>query len=142
MELLIKITGKDLAILPEKCSNAFFGLVKTVAEEIDARTALPAPAPATPANARAKKEESAPEVKQEVETPAPITENSQSEAPAAKKKYALAELQAACKPLMDNGKLQDLVNVVKDLGAISLSALDPAKYGEFAEKIRAMGATI
>lgn len=163
MELLIKISGKDLATLPEDSSSIFFDMLKGISEEIDARTLLstsataPAPTPEKSKKIRAKKEESAPQPEApalktpapvtpteppQVETPAPQPEAPAPQTPVAEKKYSLGELQVACKPLMDNGRLQDIALIVKDLGAESLTILPADKYGAFAERIREMGAKI
>lgn len=144
MELLIKISGKDLAALPEDSSSIFFDMLKGISEEIDARTLLSTSESAPQPEAPALKTPApvAPTDPPQVETPAPQPEAPAPQTPVAEKKYSLGELQAACKPLMDNGRLQDIARIVKDLGAESLTILPADKYGAFAEKIREMGAKI
>ncbi len=61
---------------------------------------------------------------------------------AAPKQYTLAEIQAACGPLMDAGKMNELAAVMQGLGVNSLMELPPEKYGELAVKLRALGARL
>lgn len=61
---------------------------------------------------------------------------------AAPKQYTMAEIQAACAPLMDAGKTNQLSDVMKSMGVNSLMELPEAKYGELAVKLRALGARL
>lgn len=61
---------------------------------------------------------------------------------AAPKQYTLAEIQAACGPLMDAGKMNELAAVMQGMGVNSLMELQPEKYGELAVKLRALGARL
>lgn len=61
---------------------------------------------------------------------------------AAPKQYTLAEIQAACGPLMDAGKMNELAAVMQGMGVNSLMELPPEKYGELAVKLRALGARL
>lgn len=74
----------------------------------------------------------------------PVTPAPQSAAvpTAAPKQYTLAEIQAACAPLMDAGKTDQLSDVMKSMGVNSLMELPEAKYGELAVKLRALGARL
>lgn len=75
----------------------------------------------------------------------PVTPAPQSVAAvptAAPKQYTLAEIQAACAPLMDAGKTDQLSEVMKSMGVNSLMELPEAKYGELAVKLRALGARL
>lgn len=56
--------------------------------------------------------------------------------------YTLEQLSAAAAPLMDAGKITELCAILKDLGVPSLQQLPTDKYGEFAAKIKALGAQI
>lgn len=53
--------------------------------------------------------------------------------------YTLPELQAACAPLMDQGKLNELQQVVASFGVSSLLDIPAARYGELATKLRELG---
>ena len=61
---------------------------------------------------------------------------------AAPKQYTVAEIQAACGPLMDAGKMNELAAVMQGMGVNSLMELPPEKYGELAVKLRALGARL
>ena len=61
---------------------------------------------------------------------------------AAPKQYTLAEIQVACGPLMDAGKMNELAAVMQGMGVNSLMELPPEKYGELAVKLRALGARL
>lgn len=61
---------------------------------------------------------------------------------AAPKQYTLAEIQAACGPLMDAGKMNELAAVMQGFGVSSLIELPQDKYGELAVKLRALGARL
>lgn len=56
--------------------------------------------------------------------------------------YTLPELQAACAPLMDQGKLKELQQVVASFGVSSLLDIPAARYGELATKLRELGARL
>lgn len=61
---------------------------------------------------------------------------------AAPKQYTLPELQAACGPLMDAGKMDELSAIIQAFGVTSLMDLPADKYGELAVKLRALGARL
>lgn len=56
--------------------------------------------------------------------------------------YTLPELQAACAPLMDQGKLNELQQVVASFGVTNLLDIPEARYGELATKLRELGARL
>ena len=56
--------------------------------------------------------------------------------------YTLEQLSAAAAPLMDEGKISELCAILKELGVPSLQLLPADKYGDFAAKIKALGAQI
>lgn len=77
----------------------------------------------------------------------PVTAPAPQPAPAAvptsaPKQYTLPEIQAACGPLMDAGKMNDLAAVMQSMGVASLMELPQDKYGELAVKLRALGAKL
>lgn len=74
---------------------------------------------------------------------APVSQPAPAAVPtAAPKQYTLAEIQAACGPLMDAGKMNELAAVMQGMGVNSLMELQPEKYGELAVKLRALGARL
>lgn len=79
-------------------------------------------------------------------TSAPVTPVSQplptAVPTAAPKSYTLAEIQAACGPLMDAGKMDELAAVMQGMGVNSLMELPSERYGELAVKLRALGARL
>lgn len=73
----------------------------------------------------------------------PVSKTAPAAVPtAAPKQYTLAEIQAACGPLMDAGKMNELAAVMQGMGVNSLMELPPEKYGELAVKLRALGARL
>lgn len=64
---------------------------------------------------------------------APITQPSE---------YTLEQLSYAAAPLMDAGKMQELIGVMQEFGVKSLQELPKDKYGLFATRIRTLGAKI
>ena len=74
---------------------------------------------------------------------APVSKPAPAAVPtAAPKQYTLAEIQAACGPLMDAGKMNELAAVMQGMGVNSLMELPPEKYDELAVKLRALGARL
>lgn len=74
---------------------------------------------------------------------APVSKPAPAAVPtAAPKQYTLAEIQAACGPLMDAGKMNELAAVMQGMGVNSLMELPLEKYGELAVKLRALGARL
>lgn len=70
--------------------------------------------------------------------PAPVT----TVVPTTIKKYTLAELQAACAPLMDMGKMAELQDLMAKYNVIALNDIPEERYGELATDLRAMGARL
>lgn len=56
--------------------------------------------------------------------------------------YSLAEIQAACAPLMDAGKIPELQGVMQKYGVPSLMQIPKERYGELATDLRALGARL
>lgn len=88
-----------------------------------------------------------PETGKNVGTPAPAepapAAPAQPAVPAAPARvYTLPELQAACAPLMDQGKLNELQQVVASFGVTNLLDIPEARYGELATKLRELGARL
>lgn len=70
--------------------------------------------------------------------PAPVT----TVVPTTVKKYTLAELQAACAPLMDMGKMAELQDLMAKYNVIALNDIPEERYGELATDLRVMGARL
>ena len=77
-----------------------------------------------------------------VTAPAPQPAPAAAIPTAAPKQYTLPELQAACGPLMDAGKMDELSAVIQAFGVTSLMDLPQDKYGELAVQLRALGARL
>ena len=73
---------------------------------------------------------------------APAAQPVQTAAPTAAPAYTIAQLQAACAPLADAGKLPALQQLISTFGVASLSELPPARYGEFANGLRSLGGVL
>ena len=56
--------------------------------------------------------------------------------------YTLDDLTKAAATLMDKGKIHALQELVKDFGVMAMQELPIEKYGEFAIKLRELGASI
>lgn len=63
-------------------------------------------------------------------------------APTSAPMYSIAQLQAACGPLADSGKLADLQKLIASFGVSSLAELPQARYGEFANGLRSLGGVL
>ena len=58
------------------------------------------------------------------------------------RQYTLPEIQAACAPLMDQGKLAELQQIMTYFGVMSIMDIPEARYGELATKLRELGARL
>ncbi|MBR3422669.1 MAG: hypothetical protein IKG98_11520 [Ruminococcus sp.] len=65
-----------------------------------------------------------------------------SNAPTSAPMYSIAQLQTACGPLADSGKLPELQKLIASFGVNSLAELPQARYGEFANGLRALGGVL
>lgn len=63
-------------------------------------------------------------------------------APTSVPAYSIAQLQAACGPLADSGKLTELQKLIASFGVSSLAELPQARYGEFANGLRSLGGVL
>lgn len=63
-------------------------------------------------------------------------------APTSTPMYSIAQLQAACGPLADSGKLAELQKLIASFGVSSLAELPQARYGEFANGLRSLGGVL
>lgn len=56
--------------------------------------------------------------------------------------YTLEEIQAACGPLMDAGKMDQLAAILQKFGVASLPEIPKEQYGAIAVELRQLGARI
>lgn len=70
------------------------------------------------------------------------TKSMETAIPVTVKTYTLQELGNAAKVLMDNGKREDLVELLASFKVKALTQLEPSKYNEFANKLRELGGDI
>ena len=78
-------------------------------------------------------------------TPAEETESRETvpaQVPTSAPTYTLADLQKAAGELVNAGKSNILLGVLKEFGVAALTMLPKEKYGEFASKIREFGGNI
>ena len=83
------------------------------------------------------------------ETPAPApavtaapSVEAPSPAPAPERKYTLKEISDAGSGLLDQGKMQDLMNLLDSFGVPAITMLKPDQYPAFVEGLKALGAKI
>lgn len=84
-------------------------------------------------------------VPSEPQTPiatAPVYQQPSVVPTAAPSPYTQEQLAVAATQLMDAGKIQELRNLLATFGVSALTALTKERYGEFALKLREMGAKI
>lgn len=120
MNISIRIEGLD------QFTEALALLASAVGVNKD--TSFTAPAPVTPA------QEIADPAVPVAPTPAPVA----TVAPA----YTLDDLSRAGVELMDIGKTDAVVALLHEFGVDSLPNLGPGRYGEFATRLRGLGANI
>ena len=97
-----------------------------------------APLSATPAQTAAQIAPAVPVVQ-----PAPVANTTPAPtAPTSAPQYTLDMIATAGSALIDAGKMDQLMQLLGKFGVASLTALDPAQYGNFANDLRALGAQI
>lgn len=74
--------------------------------------------------------------------PQPVQQPMPTAVPTATATYTMEQLALAATQLMDNGRRQDLVNLLGAFQVQALTMLPKAQYGAFATKLREMGARI
>ena len=75
------------------------------------------------------------------QVPYPVQAEVQAEVQA-KHKYTIAEIQSACMPLMDEGKLDDLAEVLKSFGASTLFEVAEDQYDALVVALIGLGAKL
>lgn len=77
---------------------------------------------------------------------APVTEPTTSVTPAVPvapvKEYTLEEIQVAMQPLMDAGKIDQIITLLQRYGVSSLPEITKDRYGELITDLRALGARL
>lgn len=128
--------------------TTFCEVVRAVAPlTMTAHTVADIPTPAAPVESRPLQPVSEPAqvtMQQPAAQPVPIQHPAPAAAvpTAAPKQYTLPEIQAACGPLMDAGKMNELAEVIKSFGVASLMELPADQYGNLVIKLRALGARL
>lgn len=76
----------------------------------------------------------------------PVTEPTTSVTPAVPvapvKEYTLEEIQVAMQPLMDAGKIDQIITLLQRYGVSSLPEITKDRYGELITDLRALGARL
>lgn len=77
---------------------------------------------------------------------APVTEPTTPVTPAVPvapvKEYTLEEIQVAMQPLMDAGKIDQIITLLQRYGVSSLPEINKDRYGELITDLRALGARL
>lgn len=77
---------------------------------------------------------------------APVTETTTPVTPAVPvapvKEYTLEEIQVAMQPLMDAGKIDQIITLLQRYGVSSLPEITKDRYGELITDLRALGARL
>ena len=112
-------------VQPTVEAAACFGALRAMTAAAPAEE--PAPAP-KPKKAKAPK----------VEEPEPVKAEEPAAAAPAAREYTLADLRDAAQRALDNGKLDDVVNLNKHYGVKRISEVPPELYGEIIGKLEAL----
>lgn len=115
-----------------------------------AQTAIPtvptvpvaAPAPAATPVANVVPQIPVPPAPQTYAAPAPQQPYVAPAVPTSAPQYSLDMIATAGAKLIDEGKLDQLMGVLKKYGAVSLTDINPTMYGAIATDLRALGAAI
>lgn len=117
--------------------------MQTAAQQFGAAPYNNTPAPAPAYNASPVYAQAQPIPQQPVQPQQPMQQPTQiAGAPTSAPMYSIAQLQAACGPLADSGKLADLQKLIASFGVSSLAELPQARYGEFANGLRSLGGVL
>ena len=76
------------------------------------------------------------------ETTTPVTPVTPAVPVAPIKEYTLEELQVAMQPLMDAGKIDQIITLLQRYGVSSLPEITKDRYGELITDLRALGARL
>lgn len=91
-----------------------------------------------------KEEEKTPEliIQPELVVPTTPVQETPAQVPTSAPSYTLADLQKSAGELVNAGKADALLGILKEFGVAALTMLPEDKYGEFALKLRELGGNI
>ncbi len=123
LSLAAELEKENKAITPEEARNGV--------ELFPAPAPAPAPAPVQTAAIPAA-------------APAPLPVQTPAAVPAqtAPQTYTVQQLGQAARPLMENGRQQELIGLLTEFGVQSVAALPENRRADFAARLRAMGGLI
>lgn len=131
--LLETLRHKPAAVDVHKIAEGLNVLAKSTAIASDGTVIEPSAAE-EPAPAPKPKKAKAPKV----EEPAPVKAEEPAPAAPVAREYTLADLRDAAQRALDNGKLDDVVNLNKHYGVKRISEVPPELYGEIITKLEAL----
>ncbi len=128
-EVKITIEAKDLACAIEKLADAIGGRALPIPEAKVAEATpeqMPEPAP----------------IPEPTPTPAPIPEPTPAPMPAPAPVIDLDTISRAGAGLVDQGKMAEIMAVLKKYNVMAITQLTPEQFPAFAADLRALGANI
>lgn len=145
-KMTVDLTLNDMTI---ENANAVLALLLGRRSTEEKGTAEKAPAPDdgiplfedTPAAASIPAAAPAP-VPVQTPTPVPTPVPAAVPAQAAPQTYTVQQLGQAARPLMENGRQQELIGLLTEFGVQSVAALPENRRADFAARLRAMGGLI
>ncbi len=135
MKINVEVTATEIVTAINNLAKAIekFGspVVTPVVTKAEPVQAAPQPAPVAPVPAP-----------QPVPTAAPMPTPTPAPQPVQQKAITIDMLAAAGAPLVDQGKMQQLMALLNKYGVQAITQLTPDKYDAFAADLRAIGAQI
>lgn len=135
MKINVEVTATEIVTAINNLAKAIekFGspVVTPVVTKAEPVQAAPQPAPVAPVPAP-----------QPVPTAAPMPTPTPAPQPVQQKAITIDMLAAAGAPLVDQGKMQQLMALLNKYGVQAITQLTPDKYDAFATDLRAIGAQI
>lgn len=134
-------------------TEQLLSLLNAAPEQVQTTAPTPAPAQmfppmaAAPAPMPQMQAAPAPMPVQPTATPAPILQAQPAPAPmptqtAAPQTYSVTDLGLAARPLMENGRQQELIALLAEFGVQSVAAIPENRRADFAARLRALGGQI
>lgn len=112
-------------------------IAKLLQDESSPRTDVPAAVQQMPPSVN-----TAPVVPSTVPAMQQMPQTGQSAVPTGAPSYTISQLQTALAPLLDAGKVGQIQQLVQSFGVNTLMEIPPARYGEFANGLRALGGVL
>ena len=142
MKINVEVTATEIVTAINNLAKAIekFGspVVTPVVTKAEPVQAAPQPAPVAPVPAPQPVPTAAP-----MPTPTPAPQPVQQTAPEPQQKAITIDMLAAAgAPLVDQGKMQQLMALLNKYGVQAITQLTPDKYDAFAADLRAIGAQI